>query len=109
MGAIDVYMGADTAPAGVVVVTKNGAGAADQPAVYDLVYPVSIRVVVARTDRGYVPRMEWPLFRPYHCRAGPDHAGVQRRARWCFFTPVCADTTSAVAAALCRTLVVANL
>lgn len=102
-------MDADTAPAGALVFAKDGAGAADQPVVHHFVYPVSIRILVACTDRGYVPRMERPLFRAYLCRAGPDHAGVQRRARLCFLAPVFADTTAAVAAALCRTLVVANL
>lgn len=92
-----------------MVFAKNSAGAADQPAVYDLVYPVSIRILVASPDRGYVPRMEWPLFRAYLCRAGPDHAGVQRRTRWCFLAPVFADTTPDVAAALCRAMFVANL
>lgn len=109
MGVIDVYMDADTAPAGVVVVAKNGAGAADQPAVYDLVYPVSIRILVACTGRGYVSRMEWPLPRADLCGAGPCHAGVQRRARLCFLAPVFADAPAAVAVALCRALVVADL
>lgn len=109
MGVIDVYMDADTAPAGVVVVTKNGAGAAGQPAVFALVYPVSIRILVACTGRGYVSRMEWLLPRADLCRAGPCHAGVQRRARLCFLAPVFADAPPAVAAALCRALVVADL
>lgn len=38
-------MDADTAQVGAVVFAKNSAGAADQPAVYDLVHPVSVRLL----------------------------------------------------------------
>lgn len=102
-------MDADTAPPRAMVVTKNGAGAADQPAVYDLVYPVPICILVACTGRGYVSRMEWLLPRADLCRAGPGHAGVQRRACLCLLAAVFADALPAVAAALCRALVVADL
>lgn len=102
-------MDADTATAGVVVVAKSGAGTADQPAVYDLVYPVPIRILVACTGRGYVSRMERFLPRADLCRAGPSHAGVQHRARLCLRAAVYADAPAAVAAALCRALVVADL
>lgn len=73
VGVIDVYMDADTAPAGVVVVAKNGAGAADQPAVYDLVYPVPIRFLVANADRQCIPCVGRFLSRKYLCGAGPGH------------------------------------
>lgn len=109
MGVIDVYMDADTAPDGVVVVAKSGVGAADQPAIYGFVYPVPIRFLVACTDRRYLPPMERPLFGGDLCRAGPGHAGVQCRTRLCFLAPVFADAPPAVAAALCRALVVADL
>lgn len=109
MGVIDVYKDADTATVEVVVAAKIGAGAADQPAVYDLVYPVPIRILVACTGRGYVSRMEWLLPRADLCRAGPGHAGVQRRACLCLLAAVFADALPAVAAALCRALVVADL
>ena len=109
MGVIDVYMDADTAPDGVVVVAKSGVGAADQPAIYGFVYPVPIRFLVACTGRGYFPPMERPLFGADLCRAGPGHAGVQCRTRLCFTAPVFADAPPAVAAALCRALVVADL
>ena len=109
MGVIDVYKDADTATVEVVVVAKIGAGAADQPAVFALVYSVPIRILVACTGRGYVSRMEWLLPRADLCRAGSCHAGVQLRARLCLLAAVFADAPPAVAAALCRALVVADL
>ena len=45
-------MDADNAPGGAMVFAKNDSGAADQSAVYDLVYPVSIRILVADADGG---------------------------------------------------------
>jgi len=65
MGAIDVYMDADTAPDGALVVAENGAGAADQPAVSDFVYPVSIRILVACIGRGDACPMERSLPQSY--------------------------------------------
>lgn len=43
-------MDADTAPGEELVFAKGCAGAADQFVVYDLVYPVPIRILVACTD-----------------------------------------------------------
>lgn len=102
-------MDADTAPCGAMVFAKSGAGTADQPAVYDLVYPVSIRIMVACTGRGYARPMEWLIPQSYLGRADPGHAGVQRRTCLCFLAAVYADAPPAVAAALCRNLVVADL
>lgn len=102
-------MDADTAPDGALAVAKNGAGAADQPAVYDLVYPVPIRILVAHPGRGYFPPMGRLLPESYLGRAGLGHAGIQRRARLRLLSPVFADAPPAVAAALCRALVVADL
>ncbi len=109
MGVIDVYMDAGTAPAGVAVVAKNGVGAADQPAVYDLVYPVPVRFLVANADRQCVPCMGRLLSRKYLCRAGSAHAEAGCPSGCTLLAPVFADTPPAVAAALCRALVVADL
>lgn len=67
-------MDVDTATAGVVVFAKNGAGAADQPAVYDLVYPVPVRFLVANAVRQCIPCVGRLLSRKYLCRAGSAHA-----------------------------------
>ena len=102
-------MYADTAPDGALVFAKNGAGAAGRPAVYDLVYPVPVRFLVANADRQCIPCVGRLLSRKYLCGAGPGHAGIQLRARLCLLAPVFADAAPAVAAALCRALAVANL
>ncbi|MNR43315.1 hypothetical protein D3C85_1619270 [compost metagenome] len=102
-------MDADTAPGGALVFAKNSVGTADQPAVSDLVYPVSIRILVANADRQCIPCVGRLLSRKYLCGAGPGHVGVQRRARLRFLALVFADAPAAVAAALCRALVVADL
>lgn len=99
----------DTEPAGALVFAKNGAGTAGQPAVYDLVYPVPVRFLVANADRHCIPSVGRLLSRKYLCGAGPGHVGVQRRARLRFLALVFADAPAAVAAALCRALVVADL
>lgn len=109
MGVIDVYMDTDTAPVGVVVVAKNGAGAAGQPAVYDLVYPVPVRFLVANAVRQCIPCVGRLLSRKYLCRAGSAHAEAGCPSGHTLLASVFADAPAAVAAALCRALVVADL
>lgn len=102
-------MDTDTAPAGVVVVAKSGAGAADQPAVFAFVYPVPVRFLVANADRQCIPCVGRLLSRRYLCRAGSAHAEAGYPSGHTLLAPVFADAAPAVAAALCRTLVVADL
>lgn len=102
-------MDADTAPDGALVFAKNGAGAADQPAVFAFVHPVPVRFLVANVDRQCIPCVGRLLSRRYLCRAGSAHVEAGYLSGHTLLASVFADAPAAVAAALCRALVVADL